>query len=98
MNVRELKRLLGELEDTGELVLYGTRPDASMPDLLHAWRSACDESNSALDTWRRSCSCEAFAVYRAAADRADAAQDALAAAARRKRRLPRMPRPLSLLR
>lgn len=51
---------------------------------IHAgWRAACDEAEWALDAWRAAPGRSAYAVYRAAADRADAAQDELADAIRR---------------
>jgi hypothetical protein len=42
------------------------------------WTVARAEANLAYDLWSESRSAEAYAVYRAAEDRADAAQDALA--------------------
>ena len=50
---------------------------------IHAgWLAACDEAEWALDAWRASPGRLAYAVHRAAADRADAAQDELADAMR----------------
>jgi hypothetical protein len=52
-------------------------------DEMHArWLAACDEAEWALDAWRVAPGKLAYAVYRAAADRADAAQDQLADAIR----------------
>ena len=45
---------------------------------LCAWRAAAAEANTAYDAWRASRDAGSYAVYRASADRADAAQDALA--------------------
>jgi hypothetical protein len=46
------------------------------------WHEATLYARSAWDHWKREQSPEAYAVYRAFADQADAAQDALAARAR----------------
>jgi hypothetical protein len=64
----------------GELVLVGSPADISLGDPLSwAWSAAEAEAVLAYEAWRESPSAEASAVYRAAAARADAAQDALAA-------------------
>jgi hypothetical protein len=47
------------------------------------WRSASAEAREAYRAWRRSRDADGYAVYRAAADRADAAQDAFARSATR---------------
>jgi hypothetical protein len=47
-------------------------------ELYAVWSAAHAEANVALDEWRESPGPETYAVYRAAEDRADAAQDALA--------------------
>ena len=47
-------------------------------ELAFAWRSAQDEAIAAYDAWRESPGPAAYAVYRAAQDRADQAQDVLA--------------------
>jgi hypothetical protein len=61
--------------------------DALRIEDIHAgWLAACDEAEWALDAWRASPGQSAYAVYRAAADRADAAQDELADAIRAARR------------
>jgi hypothetical protein len=54
--------------------------DASWLDdeLAFAWRSAQDEAVAAYDAWRELPGQIAYAVYRAAQDRADQAQDVLA--------------------
>jgi hypothetical protein len=44
-----------------------------------SWREAAAEARAAYRVWRRMRDGESYAVYRACADRADAAQDALAA-------------------
>ena len=48
-------------------------------ELAFAWRSAQDEALSTYHAWSESPGRTAYAVYRAAQDRADQAQDALAA-------------------
>jgi hypothetical protein len=48
-------------------------------ELAYAWRTAQDEATVAYEDWRESPSTLTYAVYRAAQDRADQAQDALAA-------------------
>ena len=47
-------------------------------ELYAIWCAARAEANIAYDGWRMSPGREAYAAYRAAEDRADAAQDALA--------------------
>jgi hypothetical protein len=47
-------------------------------ELYALWSAARAEANLALDGWRAAPGSETYAVYRAAEDRADAAQDALA--------------------
>src|SRR3954451_13684327 len=84
MSFRELKVLLDQVPDTRELVL---RREASRGPawnaLYDAWSDARDEAEGAWRTWRANGGPGAYAAYRAAADREDAAQDAVAAAARR---------------
>ena len=77
MSGRELKELLEHIEDTHELVLYPAGGD----DLVSVWRAARAEANAALHAWRRSPGADFYAVYRAAEDRADAAEASLADAA-----------------
>jgi hypothetical protein len=48
-------------------------------ELAYAWRAAQDEAQSAYEAWCESPSRTAYAVYRAAQDRADQAQDVFAA-------------------
>ena len=50
-------------------------------ELAYARRTAHDEAIAAYDAWRESPGRTAYAVYRAAQDRADQAQDVLATAA-----------------
>jgi hypothetical protein len=70
--------LLDDIPDTGEIVIVMTSPRGADDELLLAWRGARDEANTALETWRLQRTRGAFAAFRAAEDRADAAQDALA--------------------
>jgi hypothetical protein len=49
-------------------------------ELYTLWTCARAEANIALDEWRAAPGPESYAAYRAAEDRADAAQDALAGA------------------
>jgi hypothetical protein len=49
-------------------------------ELAFAWRTAQDEAVAAYEAWRRSPGRTAYAVYRAAQDRTDQAQDVLASA------------------
>lgn len=79
MTAQQLYDLLTDVPDTREIVISVT-PRAEQPDeLLEAWRAAREEANAALDFWRASGDRRSFSVFRAAEDRADAAQDALAA-------------------
>ncbi len=79
MSSRDLERFLAEL-DSGESFLLA--PD-STDALRSAWREAAEAARAAYTEWRRSKSLDAYAIYRACADRADAAQDALAERAQR---------------
>jgi hypothetical protein len=60
-----------------------TRDYTLLEDLTSAWRAAQGEADRAYQRWSRAPSEETYAGYRAAQDRADAAQDQLAAWARR---------------
>jgi hypothetical protein len=51
-------------------------------ELEYAWRTAQDEAVAAYRAWRESPGSVEYAVYRAAQDRADQAQDVLAVSAR----------------
>jgi hypothetical protein len=52
-------------------------------ELAYAWRVAQDDAVAAYEAWRDSSGANEYAVYRAAQDRADQAQDTLAARALR---------------
>lgn len=77
MTAQQLHDLLEAVPDTREIVVACAHDDG----LLAAWRAAHDEASRALDAWRTWPGVETFATYRAAQDRADAAQDALVAQA-----------------
>jgi hypothetical protein len=74
MSHSDLRSLLDDVPDTLEIILR--RPPEWSP-VLDAWRDAAEEARDALTAWRRTRSRDAYAAYRAAQDREDAAQDAL---------------------
>jgi hypothetical protein len=78
MTVHQLHEILAELDDTRELVLESAAPEADEDPLFLAWRVAERRAGEALERWRGTGGCDAFAAYRALADQAAAAQDALA--------------------
>jgi hypothetical protein len=84
MTVHQLHEMLGDLDDTRELVLEAPddHDDHDDPSVL-AWRAAARGAARALDAWRARGGAEAYARYRALADQADAAQDSLCASAER---------------
>jgi hypothetical protein len=71
----DLKMLLDQVADTREIVIRRPRTWSAGYD---AWRDAEDEALEAYLLWRAAPAGETYAVYRAAQDRADAAQDTLA--------------------
>jgi hypothetical protein len=77
MGSHELKMLLDQVADTREIVLR--RPRARIAD-LDLWIDARDEATEAYHRWRATPDADSYAVYRAAQDREDAAQDTLAQA------------------
>ena len=82
MSAKDIKELLERLDDTHELVLGPVaEPEEELPfpvdELLFCWRDAAEEAACAFQLWRERPGAAAYAVYRAAADRADAAQAAL---------------------
>jgi hypothetical protein len=78
MSLHELKVLLDDVPDTLEIVLRGPRHESRSLD-AEAWRDAHEEAQRAWGAWRAAPGDpRAYAVYRAAQDREDAAQDALA--------------------
>ena len=78
MSAHQLQTVLDGILDTGEIVI---RPQAwhACDELVAAWREARAEANALFEAWALVRTREAFAAYRAAEDRADAAQDTLAA-------------------
>jgi hypothetical protein len=78
MSVEDLRILLDAVPDTREIVLR--RGDGWSAE-RDAWREAHDEATEAYARWRACRSRTDYAIYRAAQDRADAAQDAFAALA-----------------
>jgi hypothetical protein len=77
MRVDELRYLLDGVPDTRELVIR--RADTWAPE-RDAWRDAHEDAGAAYRGWLRDRTPGAYAAYRAAQDREDAAQDALAGA------------------
>jgi hypothetical protein len=75
MTVDDLRVLLDEVPDTREIVLRRLQGWSAEAD---AWREAHEEAAAAYRTWRATRTRAAYAAYRAAQDREDAAQDALA--------------------
>jgi hypothetical protein len=75
MGSHELKTLLDQVADTREIVLR--RPQARSAD-LDLWIDARDEARDAYRRWHAAPHADSYAVYRAAQDREDAAQDTLA--------------------
>jgi hypothetical protein len=75
MTAQQLHDLLEDVPDTREIVVACASGDG----LRGAWRAAHDEATQALDAWRAAPGVDAFAAFRAAQDRADAAHDALVA-------------------
>jgi hypothetical protein len=75
VSTRELKTLLDQVADTREIVLRGARTWSADFD---AWSEARDDALQAYARWRAAPTAESYAVYRAAQDREDAAQDTLA--------------------
>ena len=78
MRVDDLRYLLDGVPDTRELVIR--RADTWAP-VRDAWRDAHDDAAAAYRRWHGERTPGAYAAYRAAQDREDAAQDALAMSA-----------------
>src|SRR3954453_17198977 len=75
MSVEDLRSLLDAVPDTREFVLRRLEGWSAERD---AWREAHDDAVDAYRAWRTGRTRGLYAAYRAAQDRADAAQDALA--------------------
>jgi len=87
MSRRDLEELLERIEDTREVVLAphaaeDRREDDPLADLHAIWVDARHVAHQAYDHWRATPGAEAYAVYRAAADREDAAASGLLHASR----------------
>jgi hypothetical protein len=81
MSAHELKELLDQVADTRELVLRRSAHNGpEWNELYNAWSDAHEEAEEAYREWRTRADATAYAAYRAAQDREDAAQDALALA------------------
>jgi hypothetical protein len=79
MTTQRLHELLDDLADTREVVIDERVPAAMRATELFAiWSAARAEANEAYERWRTRPGAESFSVYRAAEDRADAAEAALA--------------------
>ncbi len=74
MSSHDLKTLLDQVADTREIVLRRPRTWSADYD---AWADARDEALDAYREWHAAPTSESYTVYRAAQDRADAAQDTL---------------------
>jgi hypothetical protein len=77
-----MKRVLQGLHDLGEYAFMAgrvTQTDFGAPAELLAWRIAAEEARAAYADWCVRRDRDSYAVYRAYADRADAAQASLAA-------------------
>jgi hypothetical protein len=82
MSSRDLKALLDQVGDTRELVLRRSATLGPAWNAVYdAWSDAHEEAEEAYGAWMRSGGRDAYALYRAAQDREDAAQDALAVSA-----------------
>ena len=72
--------LLGGLQDLGEYVVPCPLDSADAdprPEVV-AWRLAAEEARTAYAYWRKRRDADSYIVYRACADRADAAQTVVA--------------------
>ena len=76
MSVDELRVLLDQVPDTREIVLRRGEGWSAERD---AWRDAHEDASEAYGEWRELGTRAAYATYRAAQDREDAAQDTLSA-------------------
>jgi len=77
-----MSRVLESLHDLGEYAFIGgrlTQTDLGAPPERLAWRIAADEARAAYAEWCARRDRDSYVVYRACADRADAAQASLAA-------------------
>ena len=84
MSAQDLRDLLEHVDDTWEIVLppVGLGGSELVGELAAVWWAARAESNDAYERWRRVGGADAYAAYRAAEDRADAAAEGLSTGAR----------------
>ena len=75
MTRRRLLQYIEELESTDDFALSHDHPDP----LMASWLDAEADAGAAYEVWALDRDRDSYAVYRAYADQADAAQDALAA-------------------
>ena len=80
MSAQELRDLLERVEDTREVVLRRLE-DRERAEPFVIWREARGDANAAYAAWRSHPSRDTYFAYRAAEDRADAAEDSLSRAA-----------------
>jgi hypothetical protein len=78
MSTEQLHALLDDLADTHEVVIRRVPHATRVTELFAMWSAARAEANDAYDAWRTGPGAHHYAVYRAAEDRADAAEAALA--------------------
>lgn len=78
MRTQDLKSLLDGVPDTRELILRRSTRAPAVDVAYEVWRDAHEEAARAYAAWRPGVGPEAYAAYRAAQDREDAAQDLLA--------------------
>ena len=83
MSPEDLRELLGRVEDPRDVMVWSMDDRRTLPELHDAWIAARADAGDAYIAWCKSPGREAYAVYRAAADRADAAAAALAVRRRR---------------
>jgi hypothetical protein len=76
MTSRRLFEYIEELTNAEDYVLSHPHPDP----LMASWLDAEADATAAYELWQAEGDAESYAIYRAYADQADAAQDALAAA------------------
>jgi hypothetical protein len=79
----EIRALLAHVDETTELLLAsGADRNWALDPLDHEWQVARRGARLAYERWRHNPGYQTYTTYRAAQDRADAAQDALARRAR----------------
>jgi hypothetical protein len=81
MTYRELRDMFEGFGEGHGTILIAEPEEPDFDPLEGAWAAAELEAADALHEWRMRPGADAYAIYRAAADRASAAQDALRGAA-----------------